>query len=269
GSQLLPLFGTFKKYFLSLKIGHCFYQGYTAEIPKSVVTLSTCSGLRGLLQLENVSYGIEPLESAVAYEHMLYQINNDKVDFSPLQENYSITQLADQSYRILVKSEVSNPFYEIFIFDYMGSEVPGTVEKVVHIFGLINAMFSQLKVTVKLTSLELWSDQNKISTNGDADEVLQRFVSWKEKSLFQRSRDMAYLLIYRDHPNYVGATYHGMACNPKFAAGIALYPKMITLEAFSVVMTQLLGVNLGLTYNNDILTCYCPGTTCIMNPEAM
>lgn len=56
-------------------------------------------------------------------------------------------------------------------------------------------MFSQLKVTVKLTSLELWSDQNKISTNGDADEVLQRFVSWKEKSLFQRSRDMAYLLM--------------------------------------------------------------------------
>ncbi|XP_049487433.1 A disintegrin and metallopeptidase domain 3-like isoform X3 [Panthera uncia] len=213
--------------------GHCFYQGYTAEIPKSVVTLSTCSGLRGLLQLENVSYGIEPLESAVAYEHMLYQINNDKVDFSPLQENYSITQLADQSYRILVKSEkdsdaLLNRFLKIQIimdkalFDYMGSEVPGTVEKVVHIFGLINAMFSQLKVTVKLTSLELWSDQNKISTNGDADEVLQRFVSWKEKSLFQRSRDMAYLLIYRDHPNYVGATYHGMACNPNFATGIAL-----------------------------------------------
>ncbi|XP_053072526.1 A disintegrin and metallopeptidase domain 3-like isoform X2 [Acinonyx jubatus] len=260
--------------------GHCFYQGYTAEIPKSVVTLSTCSGLRGLLQLENVSYGIEPLESAVVYEHMLYQINNDKVDFSPLQENYSITQLVDQSYRILVKSEkdsdaLLNRFLKIQIimdkalFDYMGSEVPGTVEKVVHIFGLINAMFSQLKVTVKLTSLELWSDQNKISTNGDADEVLQRFVSWKEKSLFQRSRDMAYLLIYRDHPNYVGATYHGMACNPKFAAGIALYPKMITLEAFSVVMTQLLGVNLGLTYNNDILTCYCPGTTCIMNPKAI
>ncbi|GAB5570296.1 A disintegrin and metallopeptidase domain 3-like isoform X6 [Prionailurus iriomotensis] len=205
--------------------GHCFYQGYTAEIPKSVVTLSTCSGLRGLLQLENVSYGIEPLESAVAYEHMLYQINNDKVDFSPLQENYSITQLADQSYRILVKSEkdseaLLNRFLKIQIimdkalFDYMGSEVPGTVEKVVHIFGLINAMFSQLKVTVKITSLELWSDQNKISTNGDADEVLQRFVSWKEKSLFQRSRDMAYLL---------------------------MYPKMITLEAFSVVMTQLLG----------------------------
>uniref|UniRef100_A0A673SM29 Peptidase M12B domain-containing protein n=2 Tax=Suricata suricatta TaxID=37032 RepID=A0A673SM29_SURSU len=79
---------------------------------------------------------------------------------------------------------------------------------------------------------------------------------------------MAYLLIYRKHLNYVGATYHGMACSPKFAAGIALYPQMMTLDAFSVVMAQLLGINLGLTYD-DIYNCYCPGITCIMNPEAM
>uniref|UniRef100_A0A8C7AQT1 A disintegrin and metallopeptidase domain 3-like n=1 Tax=Neovison vison TaxID=452646 RepID=A0A8C7AQT1_NEOVI len=260
--------------------GHCFYQGYATEVPKSAVTLSICSGLRGSLQLENVSYGIEPLESTTVYEHMLYQINNDKNDFSPSKENFLMPHLVQKSYKILVKSKVSNSFYEIFVlllinlftlrcFDYMGSEVAVAAEKVVHIFGLINIMFSQLKVTVKLTSLELWSDQNKISTKGNAEEVLQRFVSWKEQFLFQRSHDMAYLLIYRDHPNYVGATYHGMACNPKFAAGIALYPQTITLEAFSVVMTQLLGVSLGLTYNNDIFTCYCPGTTCIMNSKAI
>ncbi|XP_030882382.1 A disintegrin and metallopeptidase domain 3-like [Leptonychotes weddellii] len=213
--------------------GHCFYQGYAAEIPKSAVTLSTCSGLRGFLQLENVSYGIEPLESATVFEHMLYQINNEKIDFSPLKENFPMPQLVQKSYKILVKSkkdsdELLETILKIQIimdkalFDYMGSEVAFAAEKVVHIFGLINIMFSQLKVTVKLTSLELWSDQNKISTKGDADEVLQRFVSWKEQFMFQRSHDMAYLLIYRDHPNYVGATYHGMACNPKFAAGIAL-----------------------------------------------
>ena len=70
--------------------------------------------------LQNVSYGIEPLESAAAYEHMLYQIKNNKIDFSPVQENYTTTQLVDQPYRILVKSEVSNHLYVIFacvIFD--------------------------------------------------------------------------------------------------------------------------------------------------------
>ncbi|XP_025291847.1 A disintegrin and metallopeptidase domain 3-like isoform X2 [Canis lupus baileyi] len=263
----------------SFKKGHCLYQGYAAEVPKSVVTLSTCSGLRGLLLLQNVSYGIEPLESAAAYEHMLYQIKNNKIDFSPVQENYTTTQLVDQPYRILVKSEKNSDVLlkrvlkiqvvmDKALFDYMGSEVAIAAEKVVHIFGLINTMFSQLNMTIMLTSLELWSDQNKISLSGDANEVLQRFVSWKEQFLFQRSHDMAYLLIYRDLLNYVGATYHGMACNPKFAAGIALYPQMITLDAFSVVMAQLLGINLGLTYD-DIYNCYCPGSTCIMNSEAI
>uniref|UniRef100_A0A667FXL7 ADAM metallopeptidase domain 18 n=1 Tax=Lynx canadensis TaxID=61383 RepID=A0A667FXL7_LYNCA len=247
--------------------GHCLYQGYAAEIPKSVVTLSTCSGLRGLLQLENVSYGIEPLESAAAYEHMLYQIKNNKTEFLPLQENYPTTQVVDQSYRILVKSEKKSDvellkrILKIQII--MDKALVRNTDIFHHIF-----IFSQLKVTVMLTSLELWSDQNKISLSGDANEVLQRFVSWKEQFLFQRSHDMAYLLIYRNHLNYVGATYHGMACNPKFAAGIALYPQMITLDAFSVVMAQLLGINLGLTYD-EIYNCYCPGTTCIMNPEAI
>ncbi|XP_035126242.2 A disintegrin and metallopeptidase domain 3-like isoform X6 [Callithrix jacchus] len=153
-------------------------------------------------------------------------------------------------------------------YDYMGSAVAVAVDKVFQIFGLINTMFSQLNMTVMLSSLEIWSDQDKISTSGHADELLQRFLSWKQKFLSQRSHDMTYLLVYRNHSTYVGATYHGMACDPKFATGIALYPKKITLEAFSVVMAQLLGINLGLTYDATY-NCYCPGTTCIMSPDAI
>ncbi|XP_054556877.1 A disintegrin and metallopeptidase domain 3-like isoform X2 [Talpa occidentalis] len=259
--------------------GHCFYQGYVAEIRESVVTLSICSGLRGLLQLENVSYGIEPLEFATTYEHMLYQINN-KIDFPYLKENYPRAELADEPYRIFVKSEKHSDvallkrilkiqvIMDKALYDYMGAEVAVATEKITHIFSIINSMFSQLNVTVMLSSLEIWSDKNKISSDGPADEVLQRFVSWKEKVLFQKPNHMAYLLIYRDHLNHVGTIYHGKVCDPKFAAGIALYPKMVTSEAFSVVMAQLLGISLGLTYD-DIYNCHCPGSICIMNPEAI
>uniref|UniRef100_A0A2I3HAX9 ADAM metallopeptidase domain 18 n=1 Tax=Nomascus leucogenys TaxID=61853 RepID=A0A2I3HAX9_NOMLE len=264
----------------SFSKGHCFYQGYAADIPKSVVTLRTCSGLRGLLQLDNISYGIEPLESSPTYEHVVYQIKNDAIGHSSFQENYPVAQYIDQSYRILVKSDINSDamlskrtlkiqiIMDKAMYDYMGSAVAVAVEKVFQIFGLINAMFSQLNITVMLSSLEIWSDQNKISTSGHADEILQRFLPWKQKFLLQRSHDMTYLLIYRMDSTYVGATYHGMACDPKFATGIALYPKKITVEAFSVVMAQLLGINLGLTYD-DIYNCYCPGTTCIMNPDAI
>nr|CAI9707768.1 unnamed protein product [Rangifer tarandus platyrhynchus] len=260
--------------------GHCFYQGYATEVPNSVVTLSTCSGLRGLLQFENVSYGIEPLEPSTTYEHVIYLIRDKKSDFSPITENNSTTQFADQSYKILVKSNKDSGvmlkrvlkicvIVDKALYDYMGSEVAIASEKIIYIFSLINTMYSQLQVSVMLTSLEIWSDRNKISTDGDAHEVLQRFVSWRETFLLQRSHDLAYLLVYRDHPTYVGATYHGMACDPKFAAGLVLYSKMITLEAFSVIFTQLLGIMLGLRYNNDIYECSCPGTACIMNPGAI
>ncbi|XP_054576293.1 A disintegrin and metallopeptidase domain 3-like isoform X2 [Eptesicus fuscus] len=263
----------------SFEKGHCLYQGYAAEIPLSVVTLSTCSGLRGLLLLENVSYGIEPLESSAKYEHMLYQIKN-KADFLPLQDNYPMIHLGDEAYRILVKSEKKSDvallektlkiqiIMDKALYGYMGSEAAVATEKIVHIFGLVNTMFSQLKLTVMLTSLEIWSDKNKILCTGEANELLQRFVSWRENNLFQRSHDMAFLLIYRDYPNYMGATYHGRTCDRKLAVAIAQYPKRMSLEAFSVVIAQLLGVNLGLRYD-DIYNCYCPGTTCIMNPQAI
>ncbi|ERE87361.1 disintegrin and metalloproteinase domain-containing protein 18 [Cricetulus griseus] len=74
-----------------------------------------------------------------------------------------------------------------------------------------------------LTSLEIWSDENKIETNGDADEVLQRFLVWKQNQPSERVKVITYLLLYKDYPDYMGATYHGMACNPKFTAGIALF----------------------------------------------
>jgi disintegrin and metalloproteinase domain-containing protein 18 len=62
------------------------------------------------LQLENSSYGIEPLESSATYEHMFYEVKNNKIDYSPLKEHYP---KLDQSYRILVKPEVSNHFYHL------------------------------------------------------------------------------------------------------------------------------------------------------------
>ncbi|XP_075379698.1 disintegrin and metalloproteinase domain-containing protein 18-like [Mycteria americana] len=59
--------------------GGCYYRGYIDGFPSSAVTLSTCSGLRGLLQFENVSYGIEPLGYSPAFEHFVYRVSDEKM----------------------------------------------------------------------------------------------------------------------------------------------------------------------------------------------
>ena len=56
-------------------------------------------------------------------------------------------------------------------------------------------MCSQFKLTVILSSLELWPDENQISTNGDMDDLLQRFLTWKQDSLILRPHDITFLLM--------------------------------------------------------------------------
>ncbi|XP_065375193.1 disintegrin and metalloproteinase domain-containing protein 18 isoform X9 [Macaca fascicularis] len=213
---------------------HCHYQGYAAEFPNSFVTLSICSGLRGFLQFENVSYGIEPLESSARFEHIIYQMKNNDPNVSILAENYSHIWQKDQSYKVPLNSQKKNlskllpQYLEIYIivekalYDYMGSEMMAVTQKIVQVIGLVNTMFTQFRLTVTLSSLELWSNENQISTSGDADDILQRFLAWKRDYLILRPHDIAYLLVYRKHPKYVGATFPGTICNESYDAGIAM-----------------------------------------------
>uniref|UniRef100_A0A8C0DQE0 ADAM metallopeptidase domain 18 n=1 Tax=Balaenoptera musculus TaxID=9771 RepID=A0A8C0DQE0_BALMU len=189
---------------------HCHYQGYVADFPNSVVTLSICSGLRGFLQFENISYGIEPLESSARFEHIIYQVKNDNPDMPMLAENYSNIWQKDQPYKIHLNSQEKT----------LSELLPQYLE--MHIIVEKALMFSQFKLTVILSSLELWSDKNQISTNGNADDLLQRFLTWKQDYLILRPHDVTFLLIYRKQPKYVGATFPGTICNKSCDAGIAV-----------------------------------------------
>ncbi|XP_058525768.1 disintegrin and metalloproteinase domain-containing protein 18 isoform X1 [Ochotona princeps] len=258
---------------------NCHYQGYVAESPNSAVALSVCSGLRGFLQLENVSYWIEPLGSSVRFEHLVYQVKNDNPEVLMSAGNYSnIWQkkhpsTADFSPQKQLASRLLPHYLEMHItvakdlYDYMGSEMMAVTQKIIQIIGLVNTMFTQFKLTVVLSSLELWSDKNQISTNGDVDDILRRFMTRKQSYLI-RPHDLAYLLIYRKHPKYAGTTFPGTVCSKKHDAGVAMYTDAYSLEGFSVIIAQLIGFNLGLTYE-DTSRCACPRATCIMRHEAV
>ncbi|XP_022259722.1 disintegrin and metalloproteinase domain-containing protein 18 isoform X8 [Canis lupus familiaris] len=152
---------------------HCHYQGYVADIPNSLATLSICSGLRGFLQFGNITFGIEPLESSASFEHIIYQVKNDDPDIPLLAENYSNSWQKNQPYK-----------------DNLSSQEPTLSE--------LLPQYLEIHITV-------------------------------EKGL---------------------------------------YSDAITLEGFSVIIAQLLGLKMGLTYD-DINTCSCPRATCIMDRKAV
>nr|XP_051685448.1 disintegrin and metalloproteinase domain-containing protein 32 [Oryctolagus cuniculus] len=183
---------------------HCYYQGYIEGYPNSIVTLSTCSGLRGVLQFENVSYGIEPLESTVQFQHLLYKLGNRNKEFSSFNNDTKIIEKHSKDYIIYIGEKPILPVPDVFplylemyivvdkaLDEYLGSDSTTVTNKIIEVFGLVNSMFTQFKVTVVLSSLELWSDENKISTIGEADELLHIFLKWKHFYLTLRPHDVA------------------------------------------------------------------------------
>ncbi|XP_035418576.1 disintegrin and metalloproteinase domain-containing protein 2-like [Cygnus atratus] len=257
----------------------CFYDGYVEGFPGSLVALSTCSGLSGVLQLANTSYGIRPLEAAGGYQHLIYQMRNENVETQLLAENSSLAWAAEVSpepWEGAGKEAVHrSPLYlemhavlDKALYDYMGADKGAVTAKIVQLFSYVNSMFTRLNLTIVLSSLEFWTEKNKIPTTGDAEELLQRFLQWKNIHRVLRLQDITFLFVYREQSPSVVASSAKKLCLKNHAGGVALYRSAMTLEAFSVVVAQLLGLSLGMVYD-DPGSCHCAGAACIMQPSAV
>ncbi|KAM5264105.1 disintegrin and metalloproteinase domain-containing protein 2-like [Ctenodactylus gundi] len=248
----------------------CYYQGYIEGHPNSMVTITTCNGLRGLLQFENVSYGIEPLEASVGFEHVIYQVKNEKKGIS------LYTELKDASSRIksVEPPHSFSQYIEMHIvvennlYNRLGSDTTVVTQQIFQLVGLINAIFTSFNLTVTLSSLEFWTDENKIPITGDVIELLYRFQKWKISYLVLRPHDVAFLLVYKEVSSYLGATFRGMMCDKDHGGGVVLHPRTISLESLATVLAQLLSLSMGIGYD-DVSRCHCPGPVCVMSPQAI
>ncbi|XP_075580290.1 disintegrin and metalloproteinase domain-containing protein 32-like [Pelecanus crispus] len=256
----------------------CFYEGYIEGFPVSLVALSTCSGLSGILQLANASYGIKPLEAAAGYQHLVYPMWNENRDTGLFVENGSLAQTGEvpQKLEDASKQAVSrSPWYlEMHVvldkplYDYMGADKDAVTAKIVQLFSYVNSMFARLNLTIVLSSLEFWTEKNKIPTTGDAEELLQRFLQWKNVHRVLRLQDITFLFAYREQSRYAGTSSARKLCLRNHAGGVALYRRAMTLEAFAVVVAQLLGLSLGMAYD-DPGSCHCAGAACIMQASSV
>ncbi|XP_077161880.1 disintegrin and metalloproteinase domain-containing protein 2-like isoform X2 [Paroedura picta] len=268
--------GTPKSVLPSIK-RDCYYQGYVADYIDSIVMLSTCSGLRGLLQFPNTTYGIEPMESAHGFQHLIYQLNYENSSFSISTENYHIkwnTALI-QKINIGVPANFSTQRYlEIHIvvakalYEFLGSKEEIVTEKIIQLMNFVSAMFFKLNTKIILSSLEFWTDKDRIHTSRNMNELLQRFTEWKHSHLSLRPHDIVFLFIYTDQSNSVGSTFARKLCVRATSAAVAVYKKGYTLENFSVVVAQLLAISLGI-YFDQSRNCHCPGTVCLMHTRAV
>uniref|UniRef100_A0A8B9KW80 ADAM metallopeptidase domain 9 n=1 Tax=Astyanax mexicanus TaxID=7994 RepID=A0A8B9KW80_ASTMX len=226
---------------------HCHYQGYVEDIEGSSAALSLCSGLRGVIHLENTSLGIEPLQGSVHNEHLVYRLedvkaepltcgtpHSDHTDHQSSPEHTESSHTHDiapglpVSHLIRKKRAIMHQTHYVELVLVVDVERPDTLSLALHLslslflslslslsLSLFHSqMYIPLNIRVVLVGLEIWSVMNPINTVGSAGEVLGRFTQWREKELVPRRRhDSAQLILKKGFGGTAGMAFVGTACS--------------------------------------------------------
>ncbi|XP_071605734.1 disintegrin and metalloproteinase domain-containing protein 9-like isoform X1 [Heliangelus exortis] len=257
---------------------HCYYHGTIEGIADSLLALSTCDGLRGILYIGGKWYGMEPLNTPSTSEHVFYQLADMQdtpfqcgvLTGSLQQEKMFVEQSVKYAFlsnstsgreKPLRKKRAVLPqksYVELFVVVdnnrfLMKESDPAAVQKeTVELVNYVDGMYRALNIQIVLVGLEIWTDRNHISVmNGSAGDVLSRFVSWRQKDLLKRSRnDVSHLIIGRgSYSGSVGMAFVGTVCSQVQGGSISTLNHDKMLRHATVVAHEL-GHNLGMKHDD-------------------
>ncbi|XP_026543970.1 disintegrin and metalloproteinase domain-containing protein 9 [Notechis scutatus] len=260
---------------------HCHYQGYVEGDSSSIVAVSTCFGLRGLVQIQDIPYGIEPINNTL--RHAVYRMENVKKapgncgvshpdrkwESGDVQRHQNASLMARRKRSVLQQTR----YVELFIvvdkerYNLLGQNKTAVREEMVQLANFLDSIYIMLNIRIVLVGLEIWTSENKIRMEGGAGDVLANFVQWRERELVPRRRhDSAQLVLRKGFGGTAGMAYVGTVCSNSHSGGINVFGPN-SLQAFASIVAHELGHNLGMNHDND-RNCHCETGNCIMNSGA-
>ncbi|XP_068161738.1 disintegrin and metalloproteinase domain-containing protein 9 isoform X2 [Antennarius striatus] len=264
---------------------HCYYHGEVEGYEESVVALSTCSGLRGVIILGNQTYGLEPVPQSPTKEHLLFLMEDvqtgpatcgvvDEAEDTTHQEPFE----PGQSLVSMLRKKRNLPqtrYIELVLvvdnnrFNFRRRNETAIREEMVQMANLMDGYYRQLNIRVVLIGLEIFRDENPFSVDTTPEQVLRNFVTWRRTSLVPRVRhDVGQLIVGRPtsfQGGTLGIAFVGTVCSVAAGGGISVF-RDNNLAFASFVVAHEMGHNLGM--NHDRPGCTCNGRSCIMAATA-
>ncbi|XP_010154696.1 PREDICTED: disintegrin and metalloproteinase domain-containing protein 21-like [Eurypyga helias] len=257
----------------------CYYHGYVEGLRDSAVTLTTCSGLRGLLQIGNSSYSIEPLAASTMAEHLLLQ-REETVPGTVMYKMPKEGERFPDSGRAAgqFRPRGHTRYLELLVvvdkegFDTFGRSMTKVTLEVMEIINLVDGLFYSFHLRVLITALEVWVEKNLISVTPNITEVLHHFNLWREQRSLMRARhDVGCLFASMDFTHGTRALHVGgksdfaSACSSKPASAVVLFAKQPYVDT-AVHLARALGHVLGMEHDDRF--CRCGNTAkCIMSTQ--
>ncbi|XP_018554716.1 LOW QUALITY PROTEIN: disintegrin and metalloproteinase domain-containing protein 9-like [Lates calcarifer] len=264
---------------------HCYYHGEVEGYENSLVALSTCYGLRGVIIFGNETYGIEPLPQSPNNEHVLYLLKDSQPEpatcgvvseaaseqsYKPFEPGQSLTSLLRRKRNLPETSYVELVLVvDNLRYNFKKRNDTAVQEEMVEMANLLDGFFKSLNIRVVLVGLEVFKDSNPFSVDGSAGEVLVRFVKWRKDTLIPKIKhDIGQLIVGQPGAyggGVIGMAFVGTVCSVATSGGINVYSND-RLPSVSAVVAHEMGHNLGM--NHDDKRCTCDGKSCIMGGAA-
>nr|XP_016775079.2 disintegrin and metalloproteinase domain-containing protein 12 [Pan troglodytes] len=265
--------------------GHCYYHGHVRGYSDSAVSLSTCSGLRGLIVFENESYVLEPMKSATN-RYKLFPVKKLKSVRGSCGSRHNTPNLAAKNVfpppsqtgarRHKRETLKATKYVELVIvadnreFQRQGKDLEKVKQRLIEIANHVDKFYRSLNIRIVLVGVEVWNDMDKCSVSQDPFTSLHEFLDWRKMKLLPRkSHDNAQLV----SGVYFQGTTIGMApimsmCTADQSGGIVMDHSDNPLGA-AVTLAHELGHNFGMNHDTLDRGCSCQMAVekggCIMN----
>uniref|UniRef100_K7FKV2 Disintegrin and metalloproteinase domain-containing protein 9-like n=1 Tax=Pelodiscus sinensis TaxID=13735 RepID=K7FKV2_PELSI len=245
---------------------YCYYHGVVEGVADSMLALSTCEGLRGILHIDGKRYGMEPVNTSATFEHLFYPLEHVKQDpflcgvhGKNVTNSFRYMNVSHSTFSRKKRAVLPQTSYvELFMvvdnsrFLQKNSDPAAVQKEIIELINYVDGMYGALNIQIVLIGLEIWSDKNHINVmDGSAGEVLNRFVSWREKNLLKRSRnDVSHLIIGRHaFSGVVGMAFVSTICSQVQGGSISTLNDNNVLRHATVVAHEL-GHNLGMKHDD-------------------
>ncbi|XP_069110917.1 disintegrin and metalloproteinase domain-containing protein unc-71-like isoform X2 [Argopecten irradians] len=263
---------------VSQTVEHCFYHGYVRKDQWSSVAVSTCHGIRGVINLNNETYVIQPLlggDEGTEHPHIVFKATpsesetcgNEHGQWLPFQELHKgefikrvkLLKAKQQSSQQNENGDrvVTDKMMKLaLIMDHttcnqLNFSFAEMVTYTIQIANMVDLYYKEIGMRTPIVYLEHWNQEDKITISPNLRKNLEQILLYKGRELTQVEHDAAHLLIGEDlEDNSIGMAIPDSVCT-KRAVGISKMKNVFQPQQVATVLSHMIGHTLGIKHDED------------------